>query len=92
MGTNCRLEDKGVHADGEFKQILKHRLFADAHEDENASLNHLISVYVERQFTLYKARFSSIHICWYSTANTRRSMDGFVCSTLIAWESRERRF
>ena len=48
-----------MHADGEFKQILKHRLFADAREDENASLNHLIGIYVERQFTLYKVRFSS---------------------------------
>ena len=54
VGIKCRLEDKGVHADGDFKQILKHRLFADAREDENASLNHLISIYVERQFTLYQ--------------------------------------
>lgn len=54
----CRLEDKGVHPDSEFKQILKNRLFADAGEEENASLSHLISIYVERHFTLYKATFS----------------------------------
>jgi hypothetical protein len=49
------LEDKGVHGDSELKQILKHKLFADAREDENASLTHLITIYVERQYTLYKA-------------------------------------
>ena len=50
----CRLEDKGVHPDQEFKQILKHKLFKDACEHDNASLSHLESIYVERQYTLYK--------------------------------------
>lgn len=70
-GTKCRLEDKGVNADPEFKQTLKHKLFADARDDENASLSHLISIYVERQFTLYKVRAQSStadpRMLWQST-------------------------
>lgn len=53
---SCRLEDKGIHPDQEFQQLLKHRLFKDALEHGNASLMHLETIYVERQHTLYKVR------------------------------------
>lgn len=50
----CRLEDKGIHPDQEFKQILQDKLFKDAGDHGSASLTHLESIYVERQYTLYK--------------------------------------
>lgn len=52
--VSCRLKDKGVGRDGEWGSLLGKPPLLGASAEDSATLSHLLSLFVERHWLLWK--------------------------------------